>query len=155
VTSRVGALISLHRRFANSVFSGTKTVELRTRKVNLSAGSILLIYVTTPDAYLAGYATVDFVKTAAPSTVWRQFGPHTALRKSEFDAYVGNREIVSAIGLKEPTRFIKSLSLEALRHLNKRFHPPQFMTLLDSSQLETLAGFALGPKQISMPAAAE
>jgi predicted transcriptional regulator len=155
VTDKAGALISLHRRFADAIFDGRKTVELRTRRVNLAPDTILLIYVTTPDAKLEGWARVDFVDSRPPNAIWRTYGSRTALSRSEFDAYASDKGLVSAIGLKDAARFEKARSLATLRRLADGFHPPQFMALLDAKRLFALSGFEPGAARLPLFEAAE
>lgn len=137
--NRAGALISLKSRFAAAVFAGTKTVELRTRRVRLVPGDTLLIYVTTPVAELQGSALVDFVDIDRPATIWRNYGPLTALDRLEFDAYTAGRSTVSAVGLRAAQKFSTPRSLDELRQAMGQFHPPQFMTFLDSAQIDVIS----------------
>jgi predicted transcriptional regulator len=149
------ALISLHRRFSDAIFEGRKTIELRTRRANLAPGSLLLIYVTAPEARLEGWAVVDFVVTADPEDIWRRFGPRTALSKHEFDVYASERETMSAIGIANVGKFERKRSLEALRRRPDGFHPPQFMTFLDAKRFKSLSGLEARALTNAFPAAAE
>lgn len=57
-------LISLEERYANGIFDGTKTVELRRRPMNVSIGATVWIYVKMPVGSVVGCAKVTDLYTS-------------------------------------------------------------------------------------------
>lgn len=125
-------LISLESRHAENIFSGHKRVELRRRKMNVSLGSTLWIYVKLPVGSIVGHARIGKVHSSSPSTLWRHYGSVSGLSKHEFFVYFGDTEQGVALVLEQPTRLQSWLTLDALRQVNESFQPPQFFARLTS-----------------------
>lgn len=119
-------LISLEERYANGIFEGTKTVELRRRTMNVAVGSTVWIYVKMPVGCVVGCATVTGLHTLAPSTLWKRFGSVSGLRRQEFFEYFSGLPKAFALSLSEPTRLSSPIPLNTLRDISSGFHPPQF-----------------------------
>lgn len=119
-------LISLEERYANGIFEGTKTVELRRRPMNVAIGSTVWIYVKLPVGSVVGCAKVTQLYTLAPSTLWKRFGAVSGLRRQEFFEYFSGLPKAFALGLSEPTRLSSPIPLNTLRDVSSGFHPPQF-----------------------------
>lgn len=120
------ALISIRPIHVQDILSGKKTVEIRTRSMQLPIGSTLWIYSTLPTGKIEAIAEIDFIDTKTPNTIWRMHKESICISKKMFDAYTQGRERVTAIGLKniEPAR--RDLCLRALRKFDENFMPPQF-----------------------------
>lgn len=119
-------LISLDQRHAANILAGIKHVELRRRTMHVEPGSIVWLYVKMPVGAVIGFATVGATYAAAPSTVWRNFGPVSGLRKFEFMSYFKGATMASAMVLHEPQKLEEPVTLDALREALPGFHPPQF-----------------------------
>ena len=63
-------LLSLKPRFAELVFMGEKTVELRRRIASTMAGREVFIYVSSPVRMIRGGFRVAEVWSSDPETVW-------------------------------------------------------------------------------------
>src|ERR1039458_7312914 len=65
-------LISIRPRFAEMIFAGSKTVELRRVCPKVSVGDLALVYVSSPAMELRGSFEVGKILTASPSALWRK-----------------------------------------------------------------------------------
>ncbi|KAB0544428.1 putative transcriptional regulator [Kerstersia gyiorum] len=119
-------LISLEERYANGIFDGTKTVELRRRPMNVSIGATVWIYVKMPVGSVVGCAKVTDLYTLAPSTLWKRFGAVSGLRRQEFFEYFSGLPKAFALGLTDPMKLSSPIPLDKLRDVSGNFHPPQF-----------------------------
>lgn len=126
-------LISLKPKYAEYIFFGAKTVELRKRKPNIDPGTRIWIYATAPVSAIRGFANVIQIKSAAPSLLWDELGDHTGISKIEFDRYFEGRKLGHAIVLSEIRLLKRSLSLKRIRELVHGFHPPQFFCYLNGT----------------------
>lgn len=126
-------LISLDERHATNILAGTKKVELRRRTMHVEPGSIVWLYVKKPVGAVVGFATVGATYSAAPSTVWRKYGPVSGLSKSEFLSYFDGVVVASAMALSGAKKLKKPITLEVLRMAMPGFHPPQFYCRLETS----------------------
>ena len=124
-------LISLEERHANNILAGTKQVELRRRAMRVTPGSIVWLYVKIPVGAIVGYAIVGATYSAAPSTVWRKYGPVSGLSKSEFVSYFDGSDSASAIALSGPMKLKTPIALGELRVAVPGFQPPQFYCRLE------------------------
>ena len=125
-------LISLEPRHAENIFAGHKLVELRRRKMNVSPGTILWIYVKLPVGCVVGCARVGKVHASSPRTLWRRYGGVSGLSRSEFFSYFGEVEQGVALVLEQTARLRTLITLEALREFDRGFQPPQFFARLNS-----------------------
>ncbi len=127
------ALFSIKPKHVENILSGSKTVELRSRTVNLEPGTTIWIYSTLPNGCVSAYATVDKVHLASPSIIWKEYSEEIAITKKEFDDYVLGKETVSAICLTNIYQIEPVISLEDLRDNTENFHPPQFFKKFPSN----------------------
>ncbi len=124
------AIISIKPRHVENILSGDKTVELRTRSVNLPVGSRLWVYSTLPVGKVKLSAEIDFIDMLSPKDIWKKYGKNICISKQEFDEYTEGRELVSAIGLRNVKPLDKGICLETMRGYEKNFQPPQFFSRL-------------------------
>jgi predicted transcriptional regulator len=125
------AIISIKPRHVENILSGTKTVELRTRNINLPTGSKLWIYTTLPVGKIKLSVEIEFIDTYSPKEIWKKHGRSICISKREFDEYTRGRDLVSAIGLKNVRPLDRDICLETMRKYEKNFQPPQFFSKLN------------------------
>src|SRR5690606_24827530 len=89
--------LSIRPRFADQIFAGTKTVELRRVRHKVSPGDAVIVYVSGATKAVLGAFRVAGLYEAAPSSVWRKFGGKLGLTKTEFDSYFEGREVAFGI----------------------------------------------------------
>lgn len=122
------AIISIKPRHVENILSGAKTVELRTRSVNLPAGSRLWVYTTLPVGKIKLSTEIDFVEILPPKIIWKKYGGNICISKNEFDLYTDGREFVCAIGLRNVTPLVRDICLKTMRGYEENFQPPQFFS---------------------------
>ena len=145
MTSGRSLLISLHPRFAEAIYSGEKKFELR-RTQPTGQFKRVFIYETAPVSALTGYFDVACVQRRRKETIWQEAGNVLAITRAEFDAYLQGRESAIIIGVANPTRFERSVSLQDAVGTPEppqsfRFISPEF-----SSRLLRLGGMGKGLK---------
>jgi predicted transcriptional regulator len=121
------SIISIHPKHAREIASGTKTIEVRTRSVNLPAGSYLWVYSTLPVGAIHVVATVVETYRLAPNRAWKTYEQRMQLTKSEFRSYVNGSSLVSLIRFGDIIELKEPVSLASMRGVQKKFHPPQFL----------------------------
>lgn len=124
------AIISIKPRHVENILSGIKTVELRTRSINLPVGSRLWVYTTLPVGKIKFYVEIDFIDVLSPGAIWKKHGKNICIQKSEFNDYTKDRNLVSAIGLKNVKLLKNDICLETMRAYEENFQPPQFFSRL-------------------------
>jgi predicted transcriptional regulator len=118
-------LISIRPRFAEKIFAGTKTVELRRVRPRVSAGDLVFVYVSSPIKELQGAFEVGRVITAAPSVLWKRLGKNAGVTHAEFRDYFSGKDLTHAIVIKRFWKLPVPLSLPELRQRTGGFRPPQ------------------------------
>ena len=132
-------IISIKPNFVEKILCGEKTVELRTRRANLVPGTRMWIYSTLPRGEICAFASVDFVHTDSPESIWDQYSKEIAITKEEFWAYVGEREAVSVIKMSGVDMVDTGITLQRIQDKLGRFTPPQFfMWLKHNSPIRSL-----------------
>lgn len=123
-------LISIKAEHVKNIIQGNKTVELRTRRLNLPIGSKLWIYTTLPTGCIEAVVEISFIITSEPEVIWERFSKNMCITKELFDEYTKGKQVVSAIGFTNIRQTDNSLCLKALRAIDKKFMPPQFFIKL-------------------------
>lgn len=132
-------LISIKPRFVDSIVSGCKRVELRTRPLRLGVGTRIWIYSTLPVGRIEAVAEVQHLIHGAPAEIWPDIKEMACISRDEFEAYVGDRQFVFVIGLDKVAQLPDGPDLDTLRAVHADFQPPQFFKkLLPEDPLLTL-----------------
>ncbi len=131
------ALISIRPNFADAIFNGSKTVELRRKIPPISAGIRLWIYVTKPVGAVKGVAEVSEIIEGSPDEVWRACSERAGLDRLEFDAYFQGSEKAIGLVLTNVSSGVPA-SIELVKTLRPNFHPPQVITKLSPSEASGL-----------------
>lgn len=138
----IDAIISIRPAYADAILAGTKTVELRRRAPIIVAGTRLWIYATRPVAAIVGFATIKNIVKSRPAAIWRAHRAKAGVDRAAFKAYFQGTDQAVAIELGN-TRRVHPISLEQLRRIRPRFHPPQVLMHLTAAETRTLRN--LGP----------
>lgn len=121
--SRMMAL-ALKPRFAESILSGAKTVEVRRVAPKIEMPAKALLYASTPTQAIIGCC--DIIGSDVQSDIdklWASHGPCMGLPRSEFDAYLAGAASGTALSLARPARFGAPVGLRQMREMGLR--PPQ------------------------------
>lgn len=124
------AIISIKPKHVDNILSGKKTVELRTRHINLPVGSQLWIYATLPEGKVKLSTEVSFIEMLSPEKMWAKHWKSICVSKEEFENYTHGRNQVCAIGLKAIKPLDRIMCLETMRSYESNFQPPQFFSKL-------------------------
>jgi predicted transcriptional regulator len=112
---KIALLISIKPRYADMIFQGTKTVELRRKEPRVSKGDDMMIYVSSPRMQLTGSARITEIETGTPNQLWLRVSHKTGLSKKEFDLYFEGTDMAVAIHIEDPHVFKKPVGLQTLR----------------------------------------
>lgn len=118
-------LLSIRPRFADSIFAGTKTVELRRVKPRLQAGDLIVVYESGATKGIVGAFEVADLTVAAPNSIWRKFNGGTGLSKREFESYFNGVSVGYAIRIGKLWKLPEPVRLKTLRKRHAGFRPPQ------------------------------
>lgn len=97
-------LMSIRPVYAEAIFSGTKTIELRRRRPSFPVGTRVVVYSTSPEQRLHGSFEVAGILEALPETLWRSVRERAGVDRSVFDAYFDGCDQAYGIEISEPRR---------------------------------------------------
>ncbi len=133
MNSREALFLSIRPQFAEQIFAGTKTVELRRVRPRIDTGDLVIVYASGDTQALLGAFQVAKVVAASPCTIWKRFRTTTGLTKKEFDTYFSGRLTAYAIEVAHAWRLPVPICLPMLRKKRQGFRPPQSYHYLDAA----------------------
>jgi predicted transcriptional regulator len=65
--------LSIKRVYAERIFTGEKTIELRKRDIGIYPGMLILLYEVVPDSCIRGGFILHRTKCLPKDTMWQQY----------------------------------------------------------------------------------
>jgi predicted transcriptional regulator len=128
--------LSVRPRYANKIFEGTKTVELRrVRPRYIAEGALALVYVPSPVKSLVGAFKVDRVVERPLEGLWEMVRDKAGVTRGDFDAYYEGISVGIGIFFSEVWRIPEPIELHDLRERIAGFQPPQGFRYATVSEL--------------------
>lgn len=131
-------LLSIRPKYAEQIFNGEKTVELRRIKPKLSRGDTVLVYVSSPTKALIGAFEVDKVIETSPQSLWQKVSSIAGVTEQEFSEYYDGTEKAYGIFIKKTWQLDQPLNLSNLKAIWKNFHPPQSYRYISANEAEII-----------------
>ncbi len=125
-------LMSIKPPYVDMIVSGCKTVEIRKRAVRAPAGARIWLYATSPRQQVVASARLESVALDTADEIWSAFGERAGIDRREFDAYVGEAEVVTALCLTEVTELDAPVCPQGEA---PAFRPPQSYAFLHDPEL--------------------
>jgi predicted transcriptional regulator len=142
-TPKHAVLISIRPRFAEMIFDGSKTVELRRVCQTMSPGDLALVYVSFPAKELRGIFEAGKIISAAPRALWPRVKKRCGLTRKEFFAYFDGKDTAHSITIKRSWKLSEAVCLTALRRRRGGFRPPQNFFYLNGKGHAKASSFAV------------
>jgi len=118
-------VVSVRPIYAAKIIDGSKTVELRRRfPDSVAAGSLALIYSSSPVQAIIGYARIKEVRRLPVRQIWQHFREAACIEKVDFEQYFAGLKQGYAILLEKPRRARKQVKATDLQQ-EFGFTPPQ------------------------------
>lgn len=131
-------LLSIQPYFANKIFEGTKTVELRRSVPKYHKDQIVILYVSTPVKAIVGGFQFSHIIEENLSSLWNSVKDIAGVTFEQFSNYYSGAENGYGIFIGKVWKYDKPLSLEKLRNSVSNFSPPQNFRYLCNSQANNL-----------------
>ena len=132
-------LLSLKPIYAEWVFSGLKTAELRRRIAREVEGRDVLIYVSSPEQKLRGGFRVDKVWQGTPEMVWREVKHLAKVDEATFESYYRGRSTAFALSIADVWEYKHPLALDNLRRKFPNFVVPQSWRYLTGNEYRSFS----------------
>ena len=124
-TSAPPLLISLKPNYADLVFKGLKTAELRRRLARHLEDRDVYVYVSSPVRQLRGGFRIGQVWSGAPEEIWEMVSDLAGVSEAEFATYYQGSKIAYALEILDVWEFAEPPSLARLRTKFPKFVVPQ------------------------------
>ena len=141
--SKHALLISIRPRFAEMIFAGSKTVELRRVCPKIFPGDLALVYVSSPTKELRGGFEVGKIISASPPVLWQKVGKRSGITRKEFLAYFHGKAKGHALIIKRAWKLPAPVCLKSLRRGKGGFRPPQNFHYLNRNESSLLASLVV------------
>jgi len=143
-------LISLKPDYADLVFSGLKTAELRRRISEKMQNRDVYIYVSSPIKQLRGGFRVGQVWSGSPTQIWSTVRNLAGVSKRTFDSYYNGQNIAFALEILDVWEYAYPRSLEQLRSQFPGFVAPQsyrYARIEEVRSFRALKRLTISPRQ--------
>lgn len=97
-----GVLMSIKPAYADAIFAGTKTVELRRRRPSFKPGTRVLVYSSSPAKVIRGSFEAGDVIARDPDVLWDQVKTRAGVNRAAFDGYFDGCQTAYAIEVRAP-----------------------------------------------------
>lgn len=136
--SNKAIVLSIRPQFAEKIFGGTKTVELRrVRPKQIKRGVLVLVYVSSPIKSLVGAFKVEQVFERPLAELWEMVSAQAGITREEFDQYYNGASSGVAIFFTEVWKLSKPIELHDLKEQEMGFQPPQSFRYATEKELTT------------------
>jgi len=129
-------LLSIRPQYAEKIFGGTKTVELRRVRPRVEEGDRVLVYVSSPVKALVGVFRVNQVVERSPQELWGVVRREAGIEREAFEAYYDGASAGFGIFFSDVWQFSRPIELQSIRQQWSGFQPPQGYRYLKEGQAD-------------------
>jgi len=144
-------LISLKPDYADLVFRGLKTAELRRRISTFVENRDVFVYVSSPVMTLRGGFRVGQVWTGSPQEIWHTVSNLAGVSRKVFDDYYQGKNVAFALEIIDVWEFVNPLPLYELRRRFPNFVVPQSYRYLKPNECRSFRNL----KRLTVPSTLE
>lgn len=135
-------LLSIKPEYANKIFEGSKTVELRRVRPRLKEDDIVIVYASCPEKAIVGWFEVEKIIEEHPNKLWNKVENEAGIDRKAFDTYYQGASLGYGIFFKKIFRFKPPIYLEIIKEQWSEFRPPQSYHYLKPSEVHILESLA-------------
>lgn len=136
--SNRAVLMSIKPKYADLIFAGTKTIELRRVCPKVGPGDLVLVYASSPRMALVGGFEVAGIVSGEPRSLCRKWQLRSGVQKETFLHYFQDCPTAHGILIGRTWQFESATELKTLRRRKGGFHPPQSYRYVGSDELVKL-----------------
>jgi predicted transcriptional regulator len=116
-------VMSIKPRYADRIFAGEKTVELRRTRPRVESGDVVLVYASAPTKALVGAFAIGGVISEEVSCLWNRYSSMLGVSHKEYREYFAGTGMAHGLLVAEYVSFVP-VPLSVLRR-RVGFRPPQ------------------------------
>lgn len=122
-------LLSIKPEFANAILAGDKRFEFRRAVFRAEGVRRVVIYASSPIQRVVGEFLVDDILEMKLDALWATTAKYAGIQHEYFQKYFAGRETGFALGIRQPRRYRRALTLSDHCGLER---PPQSFCYLPS-----------------------
>ncbi len=130
-----GVMLSIRPRYAEAIIRGDKTIELRRTRIHATAGTLVVLYSSSPTRSVLGTAVLDEIIEAQPAELWPRVKDEAGVTQVEFDRYFENAARGYGLRLRDAVALATPTPLHSIR-ANAGLEPPQSFRYVTRSQAD-------------------
>jgi predicted transcriptional regulator len=134
--------LSVKPRFANAILDGSKTLELRRVCPQISKGSSVILYSSSPQMAIAGTCRIHGFEYGPRALFWECAKDRAGVTEAEYDRYFAcfsSAEHRIGIALVDVQRLASPIPLSEMRRRWPWLRPPQSYRFVDASFVAELS----------------
>lgn len=131
-------LLSVRSPHVERLLDGSKTVELRRRRINVVPGTLVILYAAGQRKEIVGSVTAAALEAGEPSMLWRLHGRKVGVSRMEFDTYFSGADLGFALIASNPRTLPDPIGLLELRKRWQPFTTPQSYRRIDGSEFGSI-----------------
>ncbi|MBX3100121.1 MAG: ASCH domain-containing protein [Salinibacterium sp.] len=129
--------LSVKPRFARAILEGRKTVEVRRKFPEVPAGTVIVLYSSSPERAVLGTVRLKQMTRVDSSEVWELYSMEIALPQDALAEYLHGALESTLLEVENPETWPIPVTLGALRKV-LGVEPPQSFRYLAPEQLEAI-----------------
>lgn len=129
--------LSVKPRFARALLEGRKTVEVRRKFPEVPAGTVVVLYSTSPERAVLGTVRLKQTTRVDPSEVWGMYADEIDLEQGALTEYLEGALESTLLEVEDPETWTSPVTLSALREV-LGVEPPQSFRYLAPEQVEMI-----------------
>jgi len=118
-------VVSIKPEYAEKIFNGQKTIELRKATPSVSPGDTVIIYCTSPVKAVLGMCKVKEIIKITPARMWVKYQANLGIEQVKYDEYYSSSQHAIGIVLTSVCKFDTQVSLKTIKQIFPFFQPPQ------------------------------
>lgn len=127
-------LLSVKPRYARAILAGRKTIEVRRRFPEVPAGTVVVLYSSSPERAIIGTVRLKQTIRVDPGKVWELYANKIDIEKRALVAYLDGATVSTLLEIEDPETWIRPVTLSALRE-TLGVEPPQSFRYLAAEQV--------------------
>lgn len=138
-------LFSLQPQYADLVFAGDKTIELRRRAGDI-ANREAFIYVSSPNRILRGGFKIGKIWSGQPDKLWKKVSESAGISRETYYSYYAGTNTAFALEILDAWEYTNPKSLEDLRLQFPGFVVPQSYRQISATEEKSWSRLKKTPK---------
>ena len=129
--------LSIKPRFARAILDGRKTVEVRRRFPKVAAGTLVVLYSSSPERAILGTVRLKRTVRLDSDAVWENYADDIDIEEAALAEYLDGAAESTLLEIEDPEPWTRPVTLSVLRS-TIGVEPPQSFRYLVPEQVDLI-----------------